>query len=329
MGKRTSKALHAAQAIGVAGAAAFCLANALVDFSLNPRAPLTMGKLMKLGEASATNNGKQALTDVFFTPEERDWFERNRISASIVAQDGTKLFGWEFPANEQNASRHRYVIVLHGYSGKPSDMARWAKRFHDEGYTVIAPALRGHERNRDTGYIRMGEEDARDLPSWVGSVISRDPDAQILLLGLSMGATTVMLASGQTLPRNVRCAIADCGFSNVWDVFTSIVKKNVHVPASPFINLMNVACKARLHLDLRAIDCLPSLRHASIPFLFVHGGADDFVPTSMAHDCFNACASPQKQLLIIPSAGHGMSASVNPSRYWACIDDFTRSHIPS
>ena len=77
--------------------------------------------------------------------EARAWFKDNRKSSSLTADDGTELAAWYFAAPE---STHDYAICLHGYTNEPIGMARYAKRFHDRGMNVLAPAARARALRR-------------------------------------------------------------------------------------------------------------------------------------------------------------------------------------
>ena len=48
---------------------------------------------------------------------------------------------------------------------------------------------------------------------------SKRPKAKIVLHGVSMGAATTMMTTGEDLPENVVLAIEDCGFTSVYDIF--------------------------------------------------------------------------------------------------------------
>ena len=91
--------------------------------------------------------------------EARAWFKENRKSSSLTADDGTELAAWYFAASE---STHDYAVCLHGYTNEPIGMARYAKRFHDRGMNVLAPAARAHERSGGD-YIGMGWPERRDI----------------------------------------------------------------------------------------------------------------------------------------------------------------------
>ena len=115
--------------------------NFLFDFALNPQAPYTM-KMMQDGKDD--KKGEQPDAE---ETEARAWFKENRESSSLTADDGTELAAWYFAASENT---HDYAVCLHGYTNEPIGMARYAKRFHDRGMNVLAPAARAHERSAAT-----------------------------------------------------------------------------------------------------------------------------------------------------------------------------------
>lgn len=135
--------------------------NFLFDFALNPRAPYTM-KMMQDGKDA--EKGEQMDAE---GTEARAWFKENRESSSLTADDGTELAAWYFAAPE---STHDYAVCLHGYTNEPIGMARYAKRFHDRGMNVLAPAARAHERSGGD-YIGMGWPERLDVVAWIERIV--------------------------------------------------------------------------------------------------------------------------------------------------------------
>ena len=179
--------------------------NFLFDFALNPQAPYTM-KMMQ--DSKNDKEGEQPDAE---ETEARAWFKENRESSSLTADDGTELAAWYFAASENTLD---YAVCLHGYSNEPIGMARYAKRFHDRGMNVLAPAARAHER-AGGDYIGMGWPERLDIVAWIGRIVQAAPEARIQVLGESMGAATAMTVAGESLPANVKCIIEDCGYTSV------------------------------------------------------------------------------------------------------------------
>lgn len=51
-----------------------------------------------------------------------------------------------------------------------------------------------------------------------------------------MGAATVLMASGEALPENVKVVIADCGYTSEWDEFRREADV-LHIPWFPVLNV--------------------------------------------------------------------------------------------
>lgn len=206
-------------------------------------------------------------------------------------------------------------------------MAKWAHRYAQLGFTVLLPAQRAHELSEGR-YVGMGLLESDDLLGWVSLITAADPDARILLHGNSMGAATVMMAAGDArLPRNVIAAIEDCGYGSVAGQFTDTAAAMFHLPRPVAVLLVKVASrvsKRKAGYRFEDASCVKALRHATIPMMFIHGGADTFVNPKYLDINYNACASIDREKLLIPGADHTMSASTDPDRYWRRVNSFVK-----
>lgn len=69
------------------------------------------------------------------------------------------------------------------------------------------------------------------------------------------------------------------------------------------------------------------MKKSSTPTLFIHGLSDGFIPASMARELFEACAAPEKRLLIVAGAGHALSAQTDPDLYFDTVFGFLDSKM--
>lgn len=333
LSRRTKRvvAVVAAVVVALAVAGLGFAGNFLVDFALNPHAEVSMARSMSSGEVEVSGEYEEApKLDAAYAEEAATWFDAQKRSVSHQATDGTVLLGWELPAAEGGAydDGHTWAVICHGYVGKPADMAKYAYHFSQMGMNVLAPAARGHERNVDTGLIQMGWGDAHDLLGWVDDIVARDPEARIMLFGTSMGGAEVMMASGlDGLSDNVSLIVEDSGYTSVWDEFVLQLDNVFGLPSFPILNVADAACLLRAGYTFESASAVESLRQASVPMLFIHGDEDDFVPFSMLDECYEACASEQKERLVVPGAGHGLSASTDPELYWGTVDAFVGRYL--
>lgn len=122
-------------------------------------------------------------------------------------------------------------------------MAGFVKKFYDRGFNVLAVDARAHGESEGTK-IGMGWPERMDVIEWIKLILSWDPDARIILHGVSMGAATVLMASGETLPDNVKAVIADCGYTSEWDEFIWEAEM-MHIPWFPVLNAASALSKLR------------------------------------------------------------------------------------
>lgn len=189
--------------------------------------------------------------------------------------DGLRLHAWLFDPDCVSPAPHAYAICVHGYTGEPAEMAKWAHRYARLGFTVLVPAQRAHELSEGR-YVGMGWLERNDLLSWIRLITDSDAEAKILLYGGSMGASTVMNTVGDPrLPRNVVAGIAESGFASARDEFMDMAHSMFHLPrlaAAACVDAAGLICKRRAGYDFTEASCLKSLRRTVIPMLFIHGG---------------------------------------------------------
>lgn len=319
----SGKTIFAAASVGVVlSGLTIGMAHALCTFALDTTAQWSMFNLPhkefpQLPEYDSNEQAKAA-----------QWFRNKRQPVGIRSFDGLKLHGWllEPCSTDQSAKRrHLYAICCHGYTGTPEEMAKWAYHYACLGFGVLIPAQRGHELSEGR-YVGMGYLERNDLLDWIHLIIEADHSARILLHGNSMGAATVMMTAGDPrLPRNVVAAVSDCGYASVIGQFTDNAASMFHLPrhiAYLMVKAASMVCMRKAGYSFEEASCTKALHHAKIPMLFIHGGGDSFVrPYNLALN-YEACASIDREKLLIPKAEHTMSASTDPVRYWKRVTSF-------
>ena len=305
--------------------------NFLFDFALNPSASFTMNDLFQGGEVEGIGDGPV----IRLSPERQAWREYSNRAYEWFRTDGQptqleqrlsgeaiRLHGVHFPQEG-----HKYAILFHGYTGAAWQMAPYGKMFHDMGYDLLIPDARAHGES-EGDYIGMGWLERPDVLSWIDSITGTDPEAEIVLLGVSMGGATVMMAAGEDLPDNVKCIVEDCGYSSVWDEFELQLKNVFGLPSFPLLNAASLMSKIRAGYSFKEASSVEQLQKATAPMLFIHGDADTFVPFSMLDVVYEACASPEKEKLVVHDAAHGAAADTDPELYWAAVTAFVEKYIP-
>lgn len=242
----------------------------------------------------------------------------------ITADDGTSLSA-RYCHESDNAP---IAIIMHGYrSTAMRDTMGLIVLCKKLGFNLLMPDQRAHGRS-GSHTITMGAQERYDARAWAyWASVRSGGKASIFLMGVSMGAATVLLASGLDLPDSVHGIIADCGYSSIRDICRTCLPKYLpHVPVGPGYAVGKAGAELFGHFDPDAVDCRKAVAQSKVPILFIHGSADDFVPCSMSRENYDACAS-EKELLIIPGATHAMCYYYDTPAYTKAVTDFLKKHI--
>ena len=267
-------------------------------------------------KAIIDKNKKEEKTEV------KKWLEETpQEKLEIKAKDDITLRATAYYNKTENQENHNWVIVAHGYRSKPSWVASIGMHFYKEkGYNVLIPSMRATEESEGK-YIGMGWLDKDDIIGWINKIIEKDKNAKIILHGSSMGAATVLMASGEKLPSNVKAIIADSSYTSVWDIFKSELKARFNLPPFPLMQMFRVIAQIQAKYDIKEASVIDQVKKSNTPTLLIHGDADDFVPVTMEPEIYNAIPV-EKDQLIIHGAGHTKSRYREPETYYKKVYEF-------
>ena len=141
----------------------------------------------------------------------------------------------------------------------------------------------------------------------------------------SMGGASVIMASGLDLPANARGVIADSAFFSPKDVIGTALVQSYKVPTFPMLPVMDLWARIIAGYSLTATTCQEALDKTSLPFLFIHGTADELVPYEMGLQNYTHCHT-EKQMLTVEGAAHCCSYYVDPVRYISYLDGFLKRY---
>lgn len=253
------------------------------------------------------------------------WFIRNASSVSLTSHDSLQLYA-RFLPNPAPAARHRYVIVVHGYGNAADDaMCMYTRGYYELGFSVLCPSLRTHGSSEGR-WMTMGYQEKRDILDWAAWIEARDPEAKIVLTGVSMGAASVMMCADAPDP-HLQGIIEDCGYTSVWDEFAWQLKSIFGLPPFPILYLSALLAFLFLRIPLGQISSIQALQKSKVPVLFIHGEQDRFVPFWMQDQNYEACVS-RKEKTVIPDAGHAQSLQCHPDLYWKSVTAFLHTVFP-
>ena len=249
-----------------------------------------------------------------FWEDMRKWAVETRslpyTELTVTSFDGLKLYGKYYEC----IPGAPIELMFHGYRGSAErDLPGGVQRCFQVGHNVLLVDQRCSGRSGGN-VITFGIHEHRDCLAWIDRMIGYfGPDVQIILTGISMGASTVLMAAGKELPGNVIGVLADCGFHSPREIILSVAR-SMHLPARGLYPFVRLGARIFGRFDLEEYAPVEAMKTCRVPVIFFHGAADDYVPCYMSRITFDACPT-DKKLVLIPGAGHGLSYPVSPEEY--------------
>lgn len=257
---------------------------------------------------------------------EGDWIRWTEEQAfeelELISFDGLILQAYYLPANEPT---NKTVVFAHGYLGNALQMGLFGQYYYEElSYNLLLPNLRGHGKS-EGDYYGFGWHDRLDLVDWIEVLVAENEDMEIYMHGLSMGASAVLMASGEELPENVRAIIADSPYTSVYDLFAYQMKRMFHLPAQPILPSTSLVTKWKANYSFTEASALEQVEKAEVPILYISGEADTFVPSEMTTALYDATNS-EAEIIHFPHANHGEASVMYKEVYLKEITGFIQRY---
>lgn len=239
---------------------------------------------------------------------------------NIISSDGTPLFGRLYLRD----AKKPFVIMMHGYKGTALiDFCGGSAMVNRFGYNKLIIDQRAH--GMSGGHtITFGVKECHDCVDWINYVLSRFGDIKIGLIGVSMGAATVTMATGLDLPPQVKCVIADCGYSSPQAIIRKVMR-DIHLPTFLY-PMVRLSAKIFGGFSPDEYSSVEAVKRSKTPLLIIHGEADSFVPCYMSHEIYDACVSP-KHILTIAGADHAVSAFADSAAYESAVNGWINKYL--
>ena len=323
--KRNTKIALIVGGVAAVSAAASAVISQLITKTLIKEAlDREEPELLKKANVNISGGSGNYEREIKLARERAKELENNEIikRIEIRSHDGIKLVGHLYPA--ENAKR--LVVAVHGWRSRwSSDFSLISSFWHDNGCTVLFIEQRG-QGDSDGDTMGFGLTERYDCLDWIDYIEQiNENNLPIYLAGLSMGATTVLMASGLALPENVHGIMADCGFTSPKAIWKHVAEDNLHLSYKIREKQIDLLCRQKTNFGSEDGSTLTALAENTVPVLFIHGAADSFVPVEMTYENYKACIAP-KRILIVPGAEHALSYIVDTESYQAIVKDFWREH---
>ena len=300
-----------------AGTAAHVMTKYLMDMAMDRTKPRSLlGSEKARRKIRGTEYQQRFLGDIEVAAEKLRQQPTTRVE--ICSRDGIRLVGHLRSVSQPK----RIILAMHGWrSSWDQDFGMISDFWMESGCTVLYAEQRGQN---DSGgdYMGFGMLERFDCADWAKWIHDNLSDTlPIYLAGVSMGASTVLMASALPMPENVKGIAADCGYTSPQEIWRHITDDNLHLSYNIHQYDIEELCRKKIQLGPKQCTTVEALKRSTLPVLLIHGTDDSFVPVEMTYENYKACAGPRR-LLIVPGADHGMSYYLEKENYEAAVLSF-------
>lgn len=252
--------------------------------------------------------------------EDYQWFLNNGESVFIKSKEGFKLHAKLF----KNPNAKRNVIMVHGYRGKPEyDFSLSHRWYYNQDSNILIIYQRGQNLSEGK-YITMGAKERDDLHLWE-EFLEGQNDLPIYLVGISMGATTVLSSFYRPYSSRVKGIVADCGYYSIYKQLTCYVGKFVSRPVAAFFLLFaGIWTRLFAKFSLWEIDTRKIVKNIDLPIVFAHGDSDKFVLPFNTEKNFKSYKGENKVLVVGHKAAHGYTFLTDENEYKQVVKEMMK-----
>ena len=210
----------------------------------------------------------------------------------------------------------KYVIISHGFKSNRYGAVKYVDSYIDLGFNCIIYDMRDHGENAKAT-VSLGQFESEDLYNLIEDTYNRYGNIKLGLHGESMGAATSLMVLAKK-PK-VDFVVADCGFSNLYD----LIYKAYDLAKTPFVlPSVNAVMKLRYGYDMKKTSPKDALVGNEVPICFIHGEADTFILPDNSQ-VNKAATAGYSELHLVPNAAHAQSREVlGEAEYRGIIGDF-------
>lgn len=227
---------------------------------------------------------------------------------NFISSDGEKLSGWYLAAHQKQIT----IVMTHGLFRSRYEMLARGIDFYRQGYDVLLYDLRRHGKSSGE-FSTIGWKERNDVIAATSFARQHAPQNRLVLMGVSMGAAATLMAAPD-IP-DVSAIIAESSYLS----FPDVVRHHINllgIPSFPLGDLIIWSIGVRMNFFPGDADVAAAVKKISCPIFFIGAEKDRRMPTdTVLKPLFNAANNTQKELYVVPEAGHGHAYATASTEY--------------
>ena len=237
-------------------------------------------------------------------------------SVSFTSTDGVTLSGWYLGGADSDVA----IACGHGLFRSRREVLDRAAFFRKQGYDTLVFDFRRHGESEGEK-VTLGFDERFDFLGAVEFLHERQPGAQVVLYGVSMGAAASLLAAAET--EEVAAVIADSSFSSLEHTVVHHVDFIFGLPRFPFGTSLLFFLEMQGGFDRAEFDLERTITEiGDRPVLIVAGEDDARMPVAIQRRLYQRAVNEHSGFRSFPGASHGRAYRTDANGYEAMLTEF-------
>lgn len=227
--------------------------------------------------------------------------------------------GWRLQSHRNTAlfarfyacgNKEKIMLLFHGYNAPWISLLKYLSLLQKQGWSVLMPdhQAQGESEGR---YISYGALESEDGCLWLQELQRRYPEAELAVMGESMGAATALLLA-QRCPQLSFC-VADCPFADLERELGYMARKRYRIPSGLLLPLCKLWFRILTGRTMDQASPQRRIDRLKVPTLLIHGSEDRTVPVESSRQL--AQQSSMITYWEAPGARHAGVISAYPKEY--------------
>ncbi len=227
---------------------------------------------------------------------------KNRYSVCISVEESIKICGFLHKASKQAPT----LLFFHGNGEIAQDYHDLGPEFQKRGINFCVMDYRGYGQSGGEPTFSSMFNDSHKIFQQLRVYLEKNGyTGPLSVMGRSLGsASAIELAS--YYQSEISGLIVESGFAYTYELL-----QRLGIP------------KKLLPEDKESESSpLPLMNKITIPTLIIHGEEDYIIPVNNGYALYENCSSKEKELVIIPRAGHNDLLYLGFDKYMSAIESF-------
>lgn len=241
---------------------------------------------------------------------------------TIIGEGGIEMQGfWTLTKQEPKG----VIILVHGIGANRAQMIEKANLLAQQGFDAVMMDGRAHGES-EGDYVTYGFFEKKDVQKIVDFINEENEDIPVGIWGASLGGAIALQAMAED--NRIEFGVAESTFRSMDEIVFDYGKRMARgVMLKPVTDYALRRAGEEGGFDPQVVRPIESVTQINQPVMIAHGDADQRISVSYGQDLYDNLKTEDKELVIVPGAGHLDMMEVGGEGFISLVMDFMNAQV--